>query len=88
MELNGHRLSCCGGTLSALTSHCQPLINKQLERDRKTLGAERGSLEGSTAAPDDKPSRASSQQSLSHNIVPLFVNRAEEESRKLRGRWR
>jgi len=57
-------------------------------KDRKTLGAERGSLEGSSAAPDDKPSRASSQQSLSHNIVPLFVNRAGEESRKLRGRWR
>lgn len=47
-------------------------------KDRKILGAERGSLEGGSP-PDDRASRARSQHSLSHNIVPLFVNRAEEE---------
>ena len=49
-------------------------------KDRKILGAERGSLEGGSP-PDDRASRASSQHSLSHNIVPLFVNREEGESR-------
>lgn len=37
-------------------------------KDRKILGVERGSLGGGSPA-DDKVSRASSQHSLSHNIV-------------------
>lgn len=49
-------------------------------KDRKILGADWGSMEGGRA-PDDKASRASSQHSLSHNIVPLLVNREERESR-------
>lgn len=55
-------------------------------KDRKILGVERGSL-GVGSPPDDKASRASSQHSLSHNIVvPVFVNRGEEELRSWRGR--
>lgn len=38
-------------------------------KDRKILGAERGSLEGG-GPPDDEGSRASSQHSLSHNMSP------------------
>lgn len=48
-------------------------------KDRKILGADRSSLDGGSA-PDDKASRARSQDSLSHNIVPLFVDKREEES--------
>lgn len=49
-------------------------------KDKKILGAERGSLEGGSPA-DDRASRASSQHTLSHNIVPLFVNRGEGDFR-------
>lgn len=49
-------------------------------KERKIRGAERGSLEAGSA-PDEKASRASSQHTFSHSIVPLLVNRAEGESR-------
>lgn len=49
-------------------------------KDKKILGAERGSLEGGSP-PDDRASRAGSQHSLSHNMVPLFVNRGDTEFR-------
>lgn len=51
-------------------------------KDRKILGAERGSLEGGSP-PDDKARRASSQHSLSHNIAPVFVNRGEGRVQEL-----
>ena len=54
-------------------------------KDRKILGAERGSL-GWGTAPDDKARRASSQHSLSHNIVPLFVNSGRRRAQELRDR--
>ena len=49
-------------------------------KDRKILGAERGSL-GPGSAPDDRASRAITQHSLSHNMVPQFFNREEGEPR-------
>lgn len=55
-------------------------------KDRKIRGVDRASLGGGSPA-DDKASRASSQHSLSHNIVvPLFANRGEEEFGSCRGR--
>lgn len=59
--------------------HCI-IFNVLPLKDRKILGADRGSL-GGGSPPDDKASRASNQHSLSHNIVPLFVNRDKGESR-------
>lgn len=43
-------------------------------KDRKILGADRGSFEGGSP-PDDTATRASTQDSLSHNIIPLLTEK-------------
>lgn len=73
MSVEKHRSNKLGHRHSSIVS-ALPL------KDRKILGAERGSLEGGSP-PDDRASRASSQHSLSHNIVLLFVNRGKGESK-------
>ena len=52
-------------------------------KDRKILGAERGSLEVGNV-PDDKANRASSQHSLSHNMS-LYLLTEEKKSPEAEG---